>query len=46
VLTTLFHAQQALEREEQKRRNNDRWKRRASTFIQSYWRRLLARKEL
>jgi hypothetical protein len=24
VLTTLFHAQQALEREEQKRRNNDR----------------------
>jgi hypothetical protein len=35
-----------LQKEEQKRRNDDRRKRRDATFIQSCWRRLLARKEL
>jgi len=46
VLTALFDAQQALEREEQKHCNDNRRKRRAITFIKNYWRRLLARKEL
>jgi hypothetical protein len=45
VLTALVDAQQALEREEQKHCNDDRRKRRV-TFIQSFWRRLFARKEL
>jgi septal ring factor EnvC (AmiA/AmiB activator) len=35
VLTTLVDAQQASERKEQKRHNDDRQKRRAATFIQS-----------
>ena len=46
VLMTLVDAQQALERDEQKHCNDDKRKRRATTFIQSCWRRLLARKEL
>jgi len=46
VLTTLVDAQQALERDEQKHCNDDKRKRRATTFIQSCRRRLLARKEL
>jgi hypothetical protein len=37
VLTTLVVTQQASEREEQKCRNDDRQKRGAATFIQSYW---------
>jgi hypothetical protein len=37
VLTALVDAQQASEREEQKRHNDDRQKRRAATFIQSCW---------
>jgi hypothetical protein len=35
-----------LQKEEQKHRNDDRRKRRAATFIQSCWHRLLTRKEL
>jgi cell division septum initiation protein DivIVA len=37
VLTALVNAQQASEREEQKRHNDYRQKRRAATFIQSCW---------
>jgi hypothetical protein len=37
ILTALVNAQQALEREEQKRHNDYRQKRRAATFIQSCW---------
>jgi hypothetical protein len=46
VLTTSVNARQASEREEKIRCNNDIRNRMAATFIQSYWRRLLARKEL
>ena len=37
VLTVLIDAQQALDIEEQKHRDDDRRKRRAATFIQSCW---------
>jgi hypothetical protein len=46
VLTATVNAQQASEREEKIRCNDDIRNRTAATFIQSYWRRLLARKEL
>jgi hypothetical protein len=46
VLTTTVNAQQASEREEKIRCNDDIRNRTAATFIQSCWRRLLARKEL
>jgi hypothetical protein len=46
VLTATINAQQASEREEKKGCNNDIQNRTAATFIQSCWRRLLARKEL
>jgi hypothetical protein len=46
VLTTSVNAQQASEREEKIRCNDDIRNRTAATFIQSCWRRLLARKEL
>jgi len=46
VLTALVNAQQASEREEKIRCNVDIRNRTAATFIQSCWRRLLARKEL
>jgi len=46
VLTATVNAQQASEREEEIRCNNDIQNRTAATFIQSYWQRLLARKEL
>jgi hypothetical protein len=45
VLTALVDAQQASKREEQKHRNDYRRKKKAATFIQSSWRRLLAKKE-
>ena len=45
VLTATVNAQQASEREEKIRCNHIR-NRTAATFIQSCWRRLLARKEL
>jgi hypothetical protein len=44
VLTTPLNAQQASEREEKKGSNDDIQNRTAATFIQSCWRRLLARK--
>jgi len=46
VLTAALNAQQASEREEKKGSNDDIQNRTAATFIQSCWRRLLARKEL
>jgi hypothetical protein len=46
VLMAVVNAQQASEKEEKKRCNDDIRKRTAATFIQSCWRRLLARKEL
>ena len=46
VLTTTFNAQQAAEKEEKICCNDDIRNRTAATFIQSCWRRLLARKEL
>ena len=46
VLTATVNAQQALKREEKIRCNDDVRNRTAATFIQSCWRRLLARKEL
>jgi len=46
VLTATVNAQQALEKEEKIRCNDDIQNRTAVTFIQSCWRRLLARKEL
>jgi hypothetical protein len=46
VLTATVNAQQASEREEKIRCNDDIRNRTAATFIQSCWRRLLARKEL
>jgi hypothetical protein len=46
VLTVSVNAQQASEREEKIRCNDDIRNRTAATFIQSCWRRLLARKEL
>jgi hypothetical protein len=46
VLTAIVNAQQASEREEKIRCNDDIRNRTAATFIQSCWRRLLARKEL
>jgi hypothetical protein len=46
VLTAIVNAQQASEREERIRCNDDIRNRTAATFIQSCWRRLLARKEL
>jgi hypothetical protein len=44
VLTAPLNAQQASEREEKKGSNDDIQNRTAATFIQSCWRRLLARK--
>jgi hypothetical protein len=44
VLTALVDAQQASEREERKHHNDDIRKRKVVTFIQSCWRRLLAKK--
>jgi len=46
VLTVSVNAQQASEREEKIHCNDDIRNRTAATFIQSCWRRLLARKEL
>jgi hypothetical protein len=46
VLAATVNAQQASEREEKIRCNDDIRNRTAATFIQSCWRRLLARKEL
>ena len=46
VLAATVDAQQASEREEKIRYNDDIRNRMAATFIQSCWRRLLARKEL
>jgi hypothetical protein len=46
VLTAAINAQQASKREEKKGCNDDIQNRTAATFIQSCWRRLLARKEL
>jgi|UniRef100_A0A2K2BM78 hypothetical protein len=46
VLTATFNAQQASEREEKIRSNDDKQNRTAATFIQHCWQRLLARKEL
>jgi hypothetical protein len=46
VLTAAINAQQASEREEKKGCNDEIQNRMAATFIQSCWRRLLARKEL
>jgi hypothetical protein len=46
VLTATFNAQQASEKEEKIRCNDDIRNRTAATFIKSCWRRLLARKEL
>ena len=46
VLTSTVNAQQASEREEKIRCNDDIWNRTAATFIQSCWPRLLAIKEL
>jgi hypothetical protein len=46
VLAATVDAQQASEREEKIRCNDDIRNRMAATFIQSCWRRLLARKEL
>jgi hypothetical protein len=46
VFAAAINAQQALEREEKKGCNDDIQNRMAATFIQSCWRRLLARKEL
>ena len=46
VLMTSINAQQVSEREEKILCNDDIRNRTAATFIQSYWRRLLARKEL
>jgi hypothetical protein len=46
VLTTSVNAQQASEREEKIRCNDYIRNRTTATFILSYWRRLLARKEL
>ena len=45
VLTAAVNAQQALEGEQKKRCNDEIRNRTAGTFIQSCWRRLLARKE-
>ena len=45
VLTAAVNAQQASEREEKKCCNDEIRNRTAATFIQSCWRRLLARKE-
>jgi hypothetical protein len=45
VLTAVINAQQASEREEKKGCSDDIQNRTAATFIQSCWRRLLARKE-
>jgi hypothetical protein len=44
VLIALIDARQASERAEQKHRNDDRRKRRTTTFIQSCWRGLLQEK--
>jgi len=46
VLTATINAYQASEREEKIRCNDDIQNRTAATFIQSWWSRLLARKEL
>jgi hypothetical protein len=46
VLMATVNAQQASEKEEKICCNDDIWNRTAATFIQSCWRRLLARKEL
>jgi hypothetical protein len=46
VLMATVNAQQASEREEKIRCNDDIRNRTAATFIQSCWQRLLARKEL
>jgi hypothetical protein len=46
VLAATVNAQQASEREEKIRCNDDIRNKTAATFIQSCWRRLLARKEL
>jgi len=46
VLTASVNAQQASEREEKIRCNDDKRNRTDATFIQSCWRRLLARKKL
>jgi predicted RNase H-like nuclease (RuvC/YqgF family) len=46
VLTATVNAQQASEREEKIRCNDDIRNRTTGAFIQSCWRRLLARKEL
>jgi hypothetical protein len=46
VLMVAINVQQALEIEEKKRCNDNIINRTAATFIQSCWRRLLARKEL
>jgi hypothetical protein len=46
VLTATVNAQQALEREENIRCNDDILNRTSATFIQSCWRRLFVRKEL
>jgi len=46
VLTASVNAQQASKREEKTHCNDDIQNRMAATFIQSCWRRLLARKEL
>jgi hypothetical protein len=46
VLMVAINVQQALEIEEKKRCNDNIINRTTATFIQSCWRRLLARKEL
>jgi phage shock protein A len=46
VLTATVNAQQASEKEEKIRCNDDIRNRTAATFIQSCWRRLLARKKI
>ena len=46
MITATVNADQALEREEKKRCNDDIRNRTAATFIQSCWPRLLARKQL
>jgi len=46
VLTTAINAQQASERERKKHCHDDKQNRTATTFVQSCWRQLLARKAL
>jgi len=45
-LNEIFYEWQALKREEQQPWKDERQKTKAATFIQNYWRRVLARKEL